>query len=171
MSKSFWSALIVVSVILHAHASTDARRQTGAQESPETAELPAKDKAELIRLTLERALVDKKIPDYNVIAKQDSFLLSTENISAELVPEIKGVKLIPLAPEAIKERAETDGSYVYYFRFRKFEVEGEKVLVPLDNIPMYAKKPERLAFGGGFTIEYEKKNGEWVGTEKINWIV
>ena len=171
MRKSLWSAFMVISVMLPAHAGTAARKQIGSQESPEAAELPAKDKAELIRLTLERALVDKKIPDYNIIAKQESFLLSTENISAELVPEIKGIKLIQLAPEEIKERAETDGSYVYYFRFRKFEVEGARVLVMLDNIPMYANKPRRFAFGGGFTIEYEKMDGEWIGKEKINWIV
>lgn len=133
--------------------------------------LTNEDKAELVRLTLERALIAKAIPDYNVIEKQESFLLSTENITAEVVPKIKGITLVLLEPAKIKERANSKGDYVYYFRFREFRRENGRVLVLLDNIPMYADKPKRAAFGGGFTIEYRKQDGKWVGKQVLNWIV
>jgi hypothetical protein len=134
-------------------------------------EISTEDKAEIIKLTLERALVAKAIPDYNIIEKQDSFLLSKENLTPELIPQIERVTLVPLTPEEIKELANSRGDYVYYFRFKEFKVEGSKVVVSLDNIPMYAEKPTRMAFGGGFTIEYVKQDGKWVGKLITSWIV
>ncbi len=129
------------------------------------------DKSELIKLSLEIALVEKRIPDYNIIEKQDHFLLSTENITAELVPQLERINLVLLEPKEIQERAESRGDYVYYFRFKKFKVEGSKVFVYLDNVPMYAKNPTRMAFGGGFTVEFQKKDGKWVSQITGDWIV
>jgi len=117
-------------------------------------EIPQEDRAELIRLTLERALIAKKIPDYNIIEKQEVFYLSTENVPPGLVPTIEGVALVMLEPEEIKKLANGRGDYVYYFKFKEFKFDGPKVIVSLDNIPMYADKPARMAFGGGFVIEY-----------------
>ena len=138
------------------------------KQSPE--EISKDDKAEIVKLTLERALVAKAIPDYNFIEKQDSFLLSKENLTTELIPQIEGITLVPLTPEEIKEIANGRGDYVYYFKFTEFKVEDSKVVVSLDNIPMYAEKPTRLAFGGGFTIEYVKQDGKWLGKVLSRWI-
>ncbi len=133
--------------------------------------LTDEDKAELIKLALEMALVKKEIPDYNQIQKQEHFLLSTENIKPELVPEIKGIKLILLEPEEIQERADKKGDLIFYFRFKKLKAEGSKILVYLDNIPMYAKNfTQRFLLGGGFTIEFQKKDGKWVCVIPTSWI-
>ena len=161
-----------MSTILHVSICVAQQKQPKSEEQKPAANwFTQEDKAELIKLSLERAIVEKKIPDYNIIEKQEYFLLSTENITTDLVPDIKGVNLILLTPEQIQERAENRGDYVYYFWFTKFEVEDVKVRVSLDNIPMYAKKPARLAFGGGFIIEFQKMEGKWVGKEVSNWIV
>ncbi len=117
------------------------------------------------------ALVKKEIPDYNQIEKQQLFLLSTENIKSELVPKIKGIKLILLEPKEIQERADKKGDLIFYLHFKKFKVEGSKVLVYLDNIPMYASNfTQRFLLGGGFTVEFQKKDGKWVGIIPSSWI-
>lgn len=171
MRRAFLAVIAIVVTLIHASICVAQQNPPQAEEQKSAADwFTQEDKAEVIKLSLERALVQKKIPDYNIIEKQEFFLLSTENITRELVPEIEGINLILLTPEQIQERAESRGDYVYYFRFTKFEVEDAKVRVSLDNIPMYAKKPTRLAFGGGFTIEFQKIEGKWIGKEVINWI-
>ncbi len=173
MRRSLLKTGIIVAVFLQAAAIYAQHNppppQAGQKEAAE--ELTKEEKAALIKLSLELALVEKRIPDYNIIEGQDHFLLSTENITAELVPQLEGINLILLEPKEIQERADSRGDYVYYFRFKKFKTEGPKVLVYLDNVPMYAKNPTRMAFGGGFTVEFQKKDGKWVSKITESWIV
>ena len=174
MRRIILPVVTALAIVCHSPTCFTQQNQPASAEQKQVAAddgLKPEDKAELIKLSLERALVEKKIPDYNIIEKQETFLLSSENLTTDLVPQIKGYELVVLAPKQIQERAESRGDYVYYFRFRKFEVQGAKVRVSLDNIPMYAKKPSRLAFGGGFTVEYQKIEDKWVGEEVLNWIV
>ena len=129
------------------------------------------DKAEIVKLTLERALLKKEIPDYNYIKDLNDIPLSTENIKGELLPELDGIKLVLLKPEEIQERAEQDGNYVYFLEFEEFRVKGPKVIVAINHYPKYAKKPHPkyadrprvMAFGGGLIIEYQRQDGKWVG--------
>ena len=137
----------------------------------EVDKLADKDKAEVIKLALELALVKKEIPDYNQIEKQKHILLSTENIKPELVPKIEGIELVLLNPEELEKRAGKAGGVIFYFRFVMFEMKDSKILVHLDNIPMYAENfTERFLVGGGFTVEFEKKSGKWVGVITGSWI-
>ena len=128
-------------------------------------ELTQEDRATLVKLALERALVDREIPEFDVMSKYDSFLLSTENIDAESVPTLENVKLRVLEPEKIKEIAEARGSYVYYLLFRKFKSVGDQVVVELDCVPMYSSKDKVTGFGGGLSINYVKQDGKWVEKE------
>ena len=173
MKRCLLRAGIVVALLLQAAVITAQQAPPPPQEPKKEADagLTKEEKAELIKLSLELALVQKRIPDYNIIEKQYEFLLSTENITAEMVPHLEGINLALLEPKEIRERAESRGDYVYYFRFRKFETKGEKVFVYLDNVPMYAKNPTRMAFGGGITVEFQKKDGEWVSEINESWIV
>jgi hypothetical protein len=116
------------------------RRSYGQERSQAETQLTKDDKATLVRLSLERALVDREIPEYDVMSKEGFFPLSTENIDAESVPALEGVTLSLLGPEKIKEIAEARGRYAYYLLFRDFKSVGEQVVVELGCVPMYSSK-------------------------------
>lgn len=164
---SLLKAALALACVSHASLC----RAQGAAKEPQpegtqaAAELTREDRAALVRLALERALVDREIPEFNVMSKYDSFLLSTENIDAESVPSFEGVTLRVLEPEKIKEIAEARGRYVYYLLFRKFKSIGDQVIVELDCVPMYSSKDKVTGFGGGLTIRYVKQDGKWVEKE------
>jgi hypothetical protein len=129
------------------------------------------DKAEIVKLALELAVVKKEIPDYKYIKDLENIPISTENIDAGQLPKFDGVKLVLLKPEEIQERAEEDGNYVYFLEFEEFRIEGAKVIVTLNHYPKYAKKPHPkyadkprvMAFGGALISEYQKRDGKWLG--------
>jgi hypothetical protein len=135
-------------------------------------ELPESEMAELIRLTLERALIAQEIPDYTLLtADREEIVLSTENINAALVPELEGVNLVVLAPEEIQAKANEEGDFLYL----KFEeitaVSPTEARVALNNIWMRAEDSE-VAYlsGGGFLIEYTKTADGWQGEITSSWI-
>jgi inhibitor of cysteine peptidase len=135
-------------------------------------ELPDSEMAELIRLTLERALIAQEIPDYTLLtADREEIVLSTENINAALVPELEGVNLVVLAPEEIQAKANEEGDFLYL----KFEeitaISPTEARVALNNIWMRAEDSE-VAYlsGGGFLIEYTKTADGWQGEITSSWI-
>jgi len=123
-----------------------------------------------MRLTLESEMLKKRGYDYNRNGKPGVFYLSTENVPSEITPRAEGITLIQLKPEEIKQLANSRGDFVYYFKFEEFKIDGPKVTVSLDHIPMYADKPAWPAGGGGVVVEYMKRDGEWVGKEVQRWI-
>lgn len=140
-----------------------------AQEEPQT-EISAEDRAEVIRLTLDYALVERLIPDYNFIKDPKNVPLSIKNISAESPPKLDGINLILLTPDEIERRAEEDGSYFYFLEFDEIRGEGETISVTINHTPKYAKKPKVMAFGGIVKIKYRKQKGKWKG-EVTNWVI
>jgi len=130
-----------------------------------------RDEAELIRLTLERALVAKEIPDYKLIRDKGNIVLSTENIDLRLVPTIPGVNLILLTPEQIQRKADQEGDFLY-LRFRELNIQSpENAVVKLDNFWAVGRNsPHMYLSGGGFAIFYSKASGEWRGEVAYMWI-
>jgi len=127
--------------------------------------LTDQDKAAIIRLSLERALVAKEIPDYGLWhAGKDSVVLSTENLDVALVPKLPNIDLIILGPDDIPIKADAEGDFMY-LRFSELKVGDAEVQVDLGNWWAVGKdsKVQHLS-GGFFTLEYEKVSGEWVGT-------
>ena len=140
--------------------------------SPAGVELPQEDIAELIRLTLERALVAQEVPDYGLLTyERDEIVLSAENIDPALVPEIPGVNLVILSLEEIQAKANEEGDFLY-LTFRKITaVSATEARVALDNIWMRAEDSEMLYLsGGGFVIEYSKTAVGWQGEVTEMWI-
>jgi NACalpha-BTF3-like transcription factor len=134
-------------------------------------ELSDEDRAELIRLTLERALIDQEIPDYGLIEDPENIVLSTENIDPELVPELEGVNLEVLTPEEIQQKANEEGDFLH-LRFDEITVESaDKVIVSLSNSWAVAEDSETgYLSGGGFTIEYTRDGEGWSGEVTTTWI-
>jgi hypothetical protein len=142
-----------------------------AQEKPTDA-LSDGDKAEIIKLTLERALVKKEIPDYHYIKDLQHVPTSTKNINAELLPKFAGIGFLPLKPEEIEERAAKDeGHYIYFLEFETFTIKDSKVIVELGNYPKYNQKPGPTAFGGALGFECQKQDGKWACEVKERIVV
>ena len=129
------------------------------------------DVAEIIRLSLTIALVDKQIPDYPLIKDKENIVLCTDNIDRDLVPEIDGVKLIMLDMDEIQTKADREGDFLY-LRFTKLEIHNERsAVVNLDNTWMKRKgSPHMYLSGGGINISFTKESGTWTGKILATWI-
>lgn len=133
--------------------------------------LPDEDLTELLRLTLERALVDQEIPDYALLADQDEIVLSTENIDPALLPALDGVDLVTMSPDEIQAKADADGDFPY-LRFQGFTaVSDDEVNVSLGSSWAIAADSDMLYLsGGGFTINYTRSADGWTGEVTEAWI-
>lgn len=133
--------------------------------------LPDEDVADLLRLTLERALVDQEIPDYALLADQDEIVLSTENIDPALLPELDGVDLATMSPEEIQAKADADGDFPY-LRFQGYTaVSPDEVNVSLGSSWAIAADSDMLYLsGGGFTVNYTRTADGWTGEVTEMWI-
>jgi len=129
------------------------------------------DKTEIIKLTLERAIVAKEIPDYHIIEDKENIVLSTENIDPDLVSRISGVNLTLLDPDRIQEKADREGDFLF-LRFKQIQINGSRVIVSLDNTWAVSKNSQvGYLSGGGFTIGYNRDLfGRWVGEIIVRWI-
>ncbi|MCB8927891.1 MAG: hypothetical protein H6652_19935 [Ardenticatenaceae bacterium] len=144
----------------------------GTDDEP-TAELdlPNEDVAELLRLTLERALVDQEIPDYALLADQPEIVLSTENIDSTLLPELEGVNLVTMTPEEIQAKADAEGDFPY-LRFQGFSApSNDEVNVSLGSGWAVGADSDMIYLsGGGFTINYTRTADGWSGEVTEMWI-
>ena len=133
--------------------------------------LSREDRAEVIRLTLERALVEKEVPDYQLLAEQGAFILSTENVDPALVPELAGVDLTLMTPEEIQQRANEEGDFLF-LRFDEITAEtADKANVSFSNAWAISEESDTgYLSGGGFAIEYTREDGGWHGEITSVWI-
>jgi hypothetical protein len=129
------------------------------------------DKAQVVQLSLERALVNQEIPDYHIIADKVNIVLSTENIDPAWVPQLNDINITLLNPKEIQAKADNEGDYLY-LRFREFAIQNDgRIIVSLDNTWAVSKNSKVMYLsGGGFTIEYHRENGIWVGKITESWI-
>ena len=143
------------------------RKWTPGEDCSPSLSLTDQDRSELIRQTLERALIGNEMIAAEVLVKDnESVVLSTENINASLVPDIPNRNLILLRPEEIQKKADDQGDFMF-LSFNKIEVRGSVVHVVLANTLAKGKdseKTEGYTSGGFFTVEYQQISGEWVGT-------
>lgn len=143
--------------------------ETGEETSGD--ELAQSDVELLMRLTLERALVAQEIPDYALLADQETIVLSTENIDAAFVPALEGVSLTVMTPEEIQAQADAEGDFPY-LRFQGITaVSQDLVRVSLGSSWAIAADSEMIYLsGGGFTIEYTRAADGWQGEVTEAWI-
>jgi hypothetical protein len=127
-------------------------------------------KVAVINPTLEKALLNKQIPDYGLLKDKGNVVLSTENIPLNFVPKVSGVNLILLSPEQIKEKANLEGDFVF-LSFGDIEANGDKISVVLTNTWVKSKDSRKVYLsGGGIFLEYRKQNGKWIGKIIGGWI-
>ena len=141
-------------------------------DQPEDATgLSDEDRAELIRLTLERALVAQEIPDYALLPDPNNVVLSTENVDPTLVPSLRGIDLEVMTPAEIQERADGEGDFLY-LRFDEITPRSaDEVIVRLSNTWAVATASEQgYLSGGGFAVEYSRDGDGWSGEVTELWI-
>ncbi|MFL6275577.1 MAG: hypothetical protein ACJ74G_10220 [Blastocatellia bacterium] len=144
---TFWCLVFTFSCSTAAHKPTD------------------KDTAEIIRLTLERAIVAGEAPDYHMIKDRPPIVISSENLNPNWLPQFPGLELTMLDQQQIQERADASPLFLY-LRFRSIQIKGEQAEVVLDVVQARGKQTKEMGFGGSLTIEYRKENGKWIGEVK-----
>lgn len=93
---------------------------------------PDRTKAKMIELALKEAVVKQAIPDFGLIKDKRKFLLSTENISPNLMPKFSGLDFLLLTPQEIQRKADAKGDFLR-LRFTDIKVGVFKSTVSLDN--------------------------------------
>jgi hypothetical protein len=133
--------------------------------------LTRQDQAEIIRLTLERALIDQEIPDYALIKDPQNIVLSLTNIDATLVPELQDINLVALTSEEIQAKADSGGDFLY-LEFTEIKAQSQtKVMVSLNNAWAVAEGSKvGYLSGGGFTVEYSRTEVGWVSEIITTWM-
>ena len=160
--KKYPTTLILVLAFLLASC------QTAEQNNSFTAD----DKTEVVRLSLERALVDQEIPDYQLLVQEsDEIVLSSENISDIEVPEIPGYQLLLLTPEEIQAKANAEGDFLY-LQFNPFEVNSpDEVGVGLGSQWAVADASTvGYLSGGGLQMLYTREDAGWIGEVEAIWM-
>lgn len=134
-------------------------------------ELSTEDKAELVRLTLERALVEQEIPDYGLLPDPNNVILSSENIDDIPVPEVDGINFTVMSAGEIQAKADEEGDFLH-LRFDEITAaSADKVTVRLSNAWAVAADSETgYLSGGGFAIEYTRGSDGWSGEITEAWI-
>lgn len=130
------------------------------------------DKAEIVRLSLERALVNQEVPDYGLLIEQrEELILSSENIEDIALPELAGLSLVLLSPVEIQAKADADGDFLY-MQFDPFEViSPDEVRVGLGSQWAVAKDSSTgYLSGGGLQMIYTRSAGGWNGEVEAMWI-
>ncbi|MDX1614632.1 MAG: hypothetical protein R3300_10005 [Candidatus Promineifilaceae bacterium] len=130
------------------------------------------DRAEIIRLALERALVDQEIPDYNLLVSNGTdLIISTENIDPSQLPSLPGFSLTALSPAEIQAHANEEGDFLY-LRFTHFDVEdADTVSLGLgSNWAVSEDSTVGYLSGGGLEMQYERDAGSWSGEVIARWI-
>ena len=113
-----------------------------------------KDKAQIVKSIL--LDIDFLSRGLRIGETKDVVYLSTENISPELMPEIRGVHFILVNPEEVEEKSKNGFGY---YAFTDFKVRGSKVLVSFGDT-------WRNDRGGAVSYrtthyEFRKMSGRW----------
>jgi|SRR5215475_17708 len=122
-------------------------------------EFTDKDRLEIVRLTLERAVIAAEVPDYHLIRDKQNIILSTENITPDLVPQIPGVNFALIDQEQIQRMAYAE-KYLSFLSFKEISYRQGKVIVKIVNTNMSRQSG---LHAGVLIIEYNKEKSKWIG--------
>lgn len=121
-------------------------------------QLTDKDKAQIIKTILLE--IDFLRRGLRVGERKDVVYLSTENISAALVPEIHGINLVLVNPEEVEEKAKNGFAY---YAFGEFKVKGSKVLISFGET--WRNDRARALSYRTTNYEYRMMSGRWKGKD------
>ena len=157
---------IVVELYGHEILIARAERHLTVQKS--ITELSDVEK-EVVDEALRIALVEKKIPDYNLLVKNTPIILSSENIG-NYEPEIESVNIVVMTPQEIVDKAEDTGNFLH-LKFKKISASGSSGIIELDNT-WVSGVYDGVGYtsGGGFTLYIYKLDDGWGYEITSGWI-
>lgn len=128
-----------------------------------------KDKAQVLRLTLTQA-VSSKLALLDQKQRDNGVILSTENIKPEWVKDVPGIKISLMAQKQIRRKAEREGDFLF-LSFPEIRARGQCIAVTVANTWAVGKHSRTVYLsGGGYTYEYRKQSGKWVGKLVNGWV-
>lgn len=134
--------------------------------------LTSSDRQEIVRKTLELALISQEIPDYELLtASGNEIVLSTEHIESVDIREIEGYRFILLSPEQVQAKANSAGDFLY-LSFNSIEpVSSEKVEVSFGSGWAVAEDSSTgYLSGGGFELVFTHSSNGWTSEIVAVWI-
>ena len=117
----------------------------------QTKQLAENDKAQIVSTILTK----QKFKDPEYPNAGDTVYLLAEGISFELLPQITGVKFVPITEKQIDEMKKTG---VEYYSFSEFEVKGKTIEVTFSRTYIHY-----AVYSNGNSTAYEcrKVSGRW----------
>lgn len=144
------------------------------QETAKTATTPVskKDKQALAQAAFKWAIIDKNIPDFQLIKDPANLIVSTQGISDDFQFTFKGFNVTILTPEEIQKKADKDGDFLY-IKFASsaggedaFQVTENEAAVSVNirwaQSSESKKKGSLYLSGGGAELHFKKKGKTWV---------
>ncbi len=119
---------------------------------------------------LTHAVVDERIPDFAMLADQEEFILSTENLPKGWTPNLP-VALTLMSPEEIQAKADAEKDFLY-LRVQEFTAASEtQATLSLSSTWAIGKDSDMLYLsGGGFQMLFTKSGDQWQGEVVMEWI-
>jgi hypothetical protein len=126
------------------------------------------DITELMRLTIEEVSENKNTyaSIYSMIYGMKEVIISTERIKRNMLPKISGTNLLAMSPQAIKERADSIGPFLY-LHFRYSRIENDAVFVELIISWATIEGFEMMQYfsGDGIAIVFHRRKEKWLPVE------
>lgn len=137
-------------------------------------ELTSADKAAIVNLMLDEAVIQKKTPNRSSLVTNQKSILSTKNIDVDRISKPAGLELLLLSPAQIQDRANHQGDFMY-LEFDKIEMRGACVSVSLftlwaDGTSTVWNPPTKNLGESAVYYVFNKRNGTWTGEFVTGWI-
>ena len=144
--------------------------QSQRSSEPLVAETDTRE-TKILDLAMERALIEKKIPDHGLLADPWKVILSNRNLPAEWKPRLPGVDILVLAEAEIKTRANRDGDFLFIYVSELTFPDSDTANIRVHSV--WAKADESTVVylsGGGFAVIYKKDGDTWKEVSSASWI-
>jgi hypothetical protein len=123
------------------------------------------DKQTIAQLSLEWGILNKNIPDYNLIKDTNNIIISTQNINKNYNFSNGKISFIILTPEKIQQKSNIESDFLF-IKFYMLEINGNNAIVELNNNWALSEETREnrlgLLSGGGAKIPFKKEGGRWL---------
>lgn len=127
------------------------------------------DRAEVVRLALAQA-ISSKLGLLEQEQRDKGVILSTRNIKPEWVKDVQGIRIRLMGQKQIQRKADREGDFLYV-SFPEVRVGGACIAVTVANTWAVGRHSRMVYLsGGGYTYEYRKESGKWIGKFVSGWI-
>ena len=126
---------------------------------------------QILDLAMNRALIEKKIPDHGLLADPRSVILSSRNLPADWEPRLAGIEIRILTRAEIEARANREGDFLFIYVSELSFPDGDTANIRMHSTWARAKDSTVVYLsGGGFAVIYQKNGDSWKEVSSTSWI-